>query len=69
MSLQPNDVDCVLLIEESARMNQDIILDILDGLPFLDVQVVKKEAYDYLIETMYATDRWQAAKGVVEVLL
>ena len=51
-----NDGDCVLLIEESIPLDQDIILDILDGLPFLDVQVVKKEGYDYLLETMYATD-------------
>jgi len=67
--IEPNDVDCALLIEEFTPMDQDLILDILDGLPFLDVQVVKKEGYDYLVETIFATDRWRVPKGVVEVLL
>ena len=67
--IEPNDVDCALLIEEFTPMDQDIILDILDGLTFLDIQVVKKEGYDYLVEPIYATDRWRVPKGVVEVLL
>jgi hypothetical protein len=66
---EPNDVDCVLLIEESARMDQGVLLEIQDGLPFLDLKLVKKIAYDYMIETVYATDRWHVPKGIVEVLL
>ncbi len=67
--IEPNDVDCVLFIEESARMDQGILLEIQDGLPFLDLRLVKKIAYDYMIETVYATDRWHVPKGIVEVLL
>jgi hypothetical protein len=66
---EPNDVDCVLLLEESARLDQGVLLEIQDGLPFLDLKLVKKIAYDYMINTVYATDRWHVPKGIVEVLL
>jgi len=66
---EPNDVDCVLLIEESARTDQGILLEIQNGLPFLDLKLVQKIAYDYMTETIYATDRWHVPEGIVEVLL
>jgi hypothetical protein len=67
--LEPNDVDCTLLIEESAPMDHELLLQIQDGLPFLDVQVANKIAYDIIVNTIYATDRWYVPKGVVEMLL
>ena len=68
-TIEPNDVDCTLLIEESAQMDQGIFLEIEDGLPFLDIQVVKRIAYDIMINRVYATDRFHVPKGIVEVLL
>ena len=67
--IEPNDVDCTLLIEETTRINQPIFLEIQDGLPFLDIHMVQKKAYDIMIQSVYATDRWQVPKGMVELLL
>ncbi|MCC6125196.1 MAG: hypothetical protein IT426_09560 [Pirellulales bacterium] len=67
--LEPNDVDCTLLIENTARMDQPAILEILEGLPFLDVRVTQMIAFELMVNTIYATDRWQVPKGVIEVLL
>lgn len=67
--LEPNDVDCVVLIEDDSVRDPGAVLEMLQGLPFLDIQVVKFPGFQYLVETVFATDRREKPKGVVEVIL
>jgi hypothetical protein len=67
--LEPNDVDCVLLTGQGYPRDRLADREILAGLPFLEIAVVKQDAFDFLVDTMYATNRQQIPKGVVEVIL
>ncbi len=40
--LEPNDVDCVLLIGEDFPNDHDAESELLAGLPFLEIQIVKE---------------------------
>ena len=66
--LEPNDVDCVLLIDEETLAHDEPLRKIMEGLPFLDIQIVLQERYDYLVEHFFATDRRRTPKGMIEVL-
>ncbi len=67
--LEPNDVDCVLLIGDNFPDDPDAESELLAGLPFLDIQIVKEEAFTVLVEHFFGTDRVHRPKGMVEVLL
>lgn len=67
--LEPNDVDCVLLAAPSHARNLAAEREILNGLPFLEIELVRQDAFDFLVDTIFATDRKHIFKGVVEVLL
>ena len=67
--LEPNDVDCVLLIGEEFPKDTDAEADLIDGLPFLEISLVTNEGFALLVDTFFATDREQIPKGMVEVLL
>jgi hypothetical protein len=66
---EPNDVDCVLLVEDGVSLDDDFTQKMLDGLPFLDIQIVKQNRFDYLVEKFFATDRRRSPKGMIEVIL
>ncbi len=67
--LEPNDVDCVLLIGEDFPNDHDAESELLAGLPFLEIQIVKEKAFTLLVEKIFATDRVQRPKGMIEVPL
>ena len=67
--LEPNDVDCVLLTGMDFSRDRAAEREILVGLPFLEIDLVKQESFDFLVERVFATDRRQILKGVVEVKL
>ena len=66
---EPNDVDCVLLM--SADFPQDVAAEqeLLAGLPFIEIQLVRQARFDMLVEDFFATDRHSIPKGMIEVLL
>jgi hypothetical protein len=66
---EPNDVDCVLLVADDVSLDDDFTQKLLDGLPFLDIQIVKQNRFDYLVEKFFATDRRRTPKGMIEVIL
>ena len=39
------------------------------GLPFLEIQVVEDEGFEFLVQRFFATDRDSVPKGMVEVIL
>ena len=67
--IEPNDVDCVLLIDVIFRSDADAELELTAGLPFLQIDFVRDEGFRDLVERIYATDRDQIPKGMIEVIL
>lgn len=65
--VEPNDVDCVLLIGEGGDPGAED--ELRDGTPFLDVSLVRQQAFDSLVYGFFSTDRFMSPKGVVELIL
>lgn len=54
-TMEPNDVDCVLLIAETeadVRAEEEL----LEGLPFLQISLVAQKDFDELVNLTFATD-------------
>jgi hypothetical protein len=66
--LEPNDVDCVLLIGPDFPRDAAAEAELLAGLPFINLELVDDEGFRQLTERTFATDRNLAPKGLVEVL-
>ena len=67
--LEPNDVDCVLLIPPRSRNDPVAETELLAGLPFVDVKLVRRRAFKVFVESIFATDRFLTPKGMIEVIL
>jgi hypothetical protein len=68
-TLEPNDVDCLLLIEAGYPEDPVAARELHVGFPFLDVQLVDQDAFERLVEHFFATDRHFIPKGMIEVML
>jgi hypothetical protein len=66
--IEPNDVDCVLLIGAGPPRDQEAEDELLEGVPFLDVSLVGPRVFEYFTERFFAFDRVWQAKGMVEVM-
>lgn len=66
--LQPNDVDCVLLIGPEFPRDASAEAELLAGLPFINLELVDDEALRQFTERTFATDRNQVSKGMIEVV-
>lgn len=66
--LEPNDVDCVLLINPNSRGDELAIEELLTGLPFIQLQLVEEPVFRVFVTQIFATDRKLKPKGVVEVI-
>ena len=64
---EPNDVDCVLLIEADFPRDAAAEAELLAGLPFINLELVDSEGFRQFTERTFATDRNLAPKGMVEV--
>jgi hypothetical protein len=67
--MEPNDVDCVLLIGRGFPKDPAAEAELRSGLPFLDVALVRRKRFETLVNVFFATDRFEAPKGMVEVIL
>ncbi len=67
-SPEPNDVDCVLLIGRGFPVDSSAERDLIQGLPFLDINLVRQDGWDELVGKVFATDRSFNTKGVIEVV-
>jgi len=68
-ALEPNDVDCVLLVDDRFPLDPAAGDELAEGLPFLELQIVRYDAFQVLVGEFFATDRLNRPKGVVEVIL
>ena len=67
--MEPNDVDCVLLV--GAGFPKDAVAEgeLLDGLPFLDTALAGAADFDEFVNDVFAADRFGVPKGMIEVIL
>jgi hypothetical protein len=65
--LEPNDVDCVLLIEPSFPHDAAEEVELIAGLPFINIALVDSEAFRTFTEPVFATDRNRVPKRMREV--
>ncbi len=66
--MEPNDVDCVLLIGPGFPEDPAAEAELRGGLPFLDIALVRQRRFDRLVNVFFATDRFDTPKGMVEVI-
>ena len=67
--IEPNDVDCVLLQGRDFPKDRTAEGGLRAGLPFLDIAIVPQKDFDRLVNVIFATDRFDVPKGIVEVIL
>ncbi len=67
--MEPNDVDCVLLIERFGLKDRGAFEELRDGLPFLDIALVFQKDFDKMVNRVFAFDRQGTSKGMVEVII
>ena len=65
---EPNDVDCVLLIDDNYPRDAAADEELQVGLPFLTMEIVREGGFRQLTERTFANDRYQIPKGLIEVL-
>jgi len=65
--IEPNDVDCVLLVERRSPANRSALAALEKGLPFLDIAIVRAVAYDEYVHEVFAANRIGQPKGMIEV--
>lgn len=66
--MEPNDVDCVLLIGRGFPTDSAAEAELRAGLPFLDILLVRQRDFDRMVNVVFATDRFESPKGIVEVI-
>lgn len=67
--VEPNEVDCVVLIDDDFSSGDDAGAELVAGLPFSDIQRVNQDVFDLLVDRIFATDRQERPKGMVEITL
>jgi len=67
--IEPNDVDCVLLIGADFPRDCAAEKELRQGLPFLDISLVDQSDFDYFVQRFFASDRIRRQKGMIEVTL
>ncbi len=67
--MEPNDVDCVLLIGREFPTDPAAEAELNDGLPFLELKVVREAAFDRYVAIIFGTDRLGIPKGMIEIIL
>jgi hypothetical protein len=58
-----------LLTAPDVPRDRDAAAELEDGLPFIQLYVVKQDEYDYFAHRFFATDIDNVPKGMIEVSL
>ena len=67
--LEPNDVDCVLLIGPGFPRDSVANANLTTGFPFVNMELVDPDGFQEFTEKTFATDRDLLPKGMIEVIL
>jgi hypothetical protein len=66
--MEPNDVDCVLLIGLGFPTNSAAEAELSAGLPFLEIKLVGQADFEEYVNNIFGTDRKGVRKGMIEVI-
>jgi hypothetical protein len=66
--LEPNDVDCVLLIGPGFPQDHAAEAELIAGIPFINLELVDLDGFRQFTEKTFATDVDFVPKGIVEVV-
>lgn len=66
--MEPNDVDCVLLIERGFPADPIAAVELNAGLPFLEIKLVGQADFDEYVSVTFGTDRMGVPKGTIEII-
>ena len=66
--MDPNDVDCVLLIGRGFPADAAAEAELNVGLPFLEMKLVGKADFEDYVNVTFGTDRMGVPKGMIEVI-
>ena len=66
--MEPNDVDCVLLIERGFPADLTAAEELNAGLPFLEIKLVGQADFDEYVSVTFGTDRMGVPKGTIEII-
>lgn len=66
--MEPNDVDCVLLIGRGFPADPIAEAELNAGLPFLEMKLVGRTDFDDYVNVTFGTDRTGVPKGMIEVI-
>jgi len=65
---EPNDVDCALLVGAGYPADEQADAELNEGLPFIQASMLSQPLFDYYVGTLYASDRRNFPKGMIEVI-
>lgn len=66
--MEPNDVDCLLLIGLGFPADAAAEAELETGLPFLEMKLLGQADFDDYVNVTFGTDRMGVPKGMIEVL-
>jgi hypothetical protein len=66
--MEPNDVDCVLLIGPRFPTDAAAEAELSAGLPFLEMKLVGQPDFEEYVNVIFGTDRKGIRKGMIEVV-
>ncbi len=65
---EPNDVDCVMLIDDDYPREMAANEELLEGLPFLTIELAYSKQFAEFTREFFGTDREGVPKGLIEVM-
>jgi len=66
--IEPNDVDCALLVGEDYPHDRKSDEELAAGLPFIDLHIVEQEDFDFFATKLFTSDRDLVPKGMIEIV-
>jgi hypothetical protein len=60
-------VDSILLMGPDFPRDATAEAELLAGLPFIEMQLVRQDGFDILVQSFFATDRDVIPRGMIEV--
>ncbi|NOT01575.1 MAG: hypothetical protein HOP29_13210 [Phycisphaerales bacterium] len=67
--LEPNDVDCALLLADDYPRDAAASDELIKGLPFLEILRVDETEFNRLVHRFFASSRLAVIKGMIEISL
>jgi hypothetical protein len=66
--IEPNDVDCVLLLPRGKRGARRAVNQLRGIVPFLHIALVEQAEFDEFVHHTFARNRRGELKGMIEVI-